>query len=206
MGGTKRYNREEAMVVAREIFPALQEASEPKRFLFAGSLRRLSESIGDIEMVYIPKIEQRPDPGDLLGNPIPVNLVDLVLDEWLKTGKISKRTGPEGGTAWGPKNKLAVHTASGIPLDFFATEESCFYSLLVCRTGPKEFNTKVCCRAIELFEKWNPYRGFEDRMTGDLRFQPRSEEELFSHLGWNYLEASKRNLTPTRMAVGSRKT
>ena len=198
-----RRTREAAMAVARELTAELKDACEPERFRFAGSLRRLSESVGDIEMVYVPRIETRPDPEDLLGNPIPVNLVNIILDRWLKEGRMTRRVGPEGGTAWGEKNKLAVHTASGIGLDLFATDEKCFFSLLVCRTGPKEFNTRVCVRAIELFEKWNPYRGFEDRMTGALRFQPRSEEELFAHLGWEYLEPHKRSLTPTRLRLVS---
>jgi DNA polymerase/3'-5' exonuclease PolX len=101
--------------------------------------------------------------------------------------------GEKGGTAWGPKNKLAVHVASGIGIDFFEATKRNFWTVLVCRTGSAESNMRVCQAAEARGLKWNPYLGFEDRRTGELLFVPESEEAVFTHVGLPYLEPSKRS-------------
>lgn len=192
MSGKIKHPRAQALEVARELTAALRELCEPERFIFAGSLRRLKPEVGDIEVVYVPRVEQRPDPDELFGRLIPTNLVDLKLNEWLRDGIITKRVGPLGGQSWGPRNKLAVHTASGIGLDFFAANQRNFWTLLVCRTGSMESNTRVASAAIKLGQTWNMYRGFEDRVTGDLLFVPDSEQALFAHVRLPYLEPKDR--------------
>jgi len=186
MSSPTKHPRAKALAVARELTAALRPLCEPDRFIFAGSLRRLKPEVGDIELVYIPKVEMRSDPDDLLGNRIPTNLFNLKLDEWLKAGVISRRVGPRGGSSWGPSNKLAVHNASGIGLDFFAADQLNFWTMLVCRTGSMESNTRVASAAIKLGQTWNMYRGFEDRVTGELLFVPDSEEAVFAHVGLPY--------------------
>lgn len=192
MSSKIKHPRAKALEVARELTAALRELCEPERFIFAGSLRRLKPEVGDIELVYIPLIEPRPDPEDLLGRVIPTNLFDEQLNAWLKAGVISKRVGPKGGNSWGESNKLAVHTASGIGVDFFQANKRNFWTLLVCRTGSAEHNTRVCNAAMERGQKWNPYRGFEDRVTGDLLFVPESEEALFQHVRLPFLPPKER--------------
>jgi DNA polymerase/3'-5' exonuclease PolX len=90
----------------------------------------------------------------------------------LKEGFISKRVGEQGGKAWGRSNKLAMHIASGIGIDFFQADNRNFWTLLVCRTGSAEMNTRICNAAIARGQTWNMYRGFEDRITGVLLFVP----------------------------------
>ena len=112
--------------------------------------------------------------------------------EWLKAGVISRRVGPRGGSSWGPTNKLAVHNPSGIGLDFFAADQLNFWTMLVCRTGSAEMNTRICNGAIARGQTWNMYRGFEDRVTGELLYVPESEEALFAHVGLRYLKPKER--------------
>lgn len=192
MSGKIKHPRAKALEVARELTAALRDLCEADRFIFAGSLRRLKPEVGDIELVYIPLVESRPDPDDLLGNLVPTNLFDLQLNVWLKAGLISKRVGEKGGSSWGPSNKLAVHTGTGIGLDFFAANRRNFWTLLVCRTGSMESNTRVASAAIKLGQTWNMYRGFEDRVTGELLFVPESEEALFAHVRLPYLQPKDR--------------
>jgi DNA polymerase/3'-5' exonuclease PolX len=192
MSSKIKHARAKALEVAKELTAALRELCEPERFIFAGSLRRLKPEVGDIEVVYVPRVELLPDPADLLGNPIPTVKFDLQLAAWLKSGVISKRVGEKGGTAWGDFNKLAVHTASGIGIDFFQANKRNFWTLLVCRTGSMESNTRVCMAAEKLRQRWNPYRGFEDRLTRELLFVPDSEEALFKHVGLPYLQPKDR--------------
>lgn len=188
MSGKIKHPRVRALEVARELTLALREHCEPERFVFAGSLRRMKPEVGDIEMVYVPRVELLPDPDDLLGNPIPTIRFDLVLNEWLKRGLLAKRVGEKGGTAWGAMNKLAVHTASGIGIDFFQANKRNFWTLLVCRTGSAESNMRVCVAAEKRGEKWNPYLGFEDRVTGELLYVPESEEAVFNHVKLPFVE------------------
>jgi DNA polymerase/3'-5' exonuclease PolX len=126
MSGKVKHPRAKALEVARELTAALRGLCQPERFIFAGSLRRMKPEVGDIEMVYVPLIESRPDPNDLLGHSVVTNLFDLKLNEWLKSGVITKRLGPQGGSAWGSSNKLAVHASSGIGIDFFQTDKQSF--------------------------------------------------------------------------------
>jgi DNA polymerase/3'-5' exonuclease PolX len=75
---------------------------------------------------------------------------------------------------------------SEIGLDFFAADQLNFWTMLVCRTGSMESNTRVASAAIKLGQTWNMYRGFEDRVTGELLFVPDSEEAVFAHVGLPY--------------------
>ena len=193
VSGKIKHPRAEALKVARELTAALRPLCEPGRFIFAGSLRRRKPEVGDIEVVYVPRSEQQPDPDDLLGNPIATNLVDRKLNEWLRAGVLTKRVGAQGGKAWGASNKLAVHLASGIGIDFFQADERNFWTLLVCRTGSAEMNTRICNAAIARGQTWNMYRGFEDRVTGELLFVPESEKALFAHVRLAYLEPWERS-------------
>lgn len=192
MSGKIKHPRAKALEVARELTMEFRPRSEPGRFIFAGSLRRLKSEVGDIELVYVPRIEELPDPGDLLGNRIATNHFDLKLNAWLQTGVIAKRVGPHGGTSWGPSNKLAVHTASGIGVDFFAADKINFWTLLVCRTGSAESDTRVASAAIKMGQTWNMYRGFEDRESGELLYVPESEEALFDYVGLPYRQPKDR--------------
>jgi len=189
-----KHPRAKALEVARDLTVAFREHCLEGRFIFAGSLRRGKAEVGDIELVYSPIVQMLPDPNDLLGNPVPTQMFDVQLEDWLRRGKLSKRVGEKGGTAWGPANKLAVHEASGIGIDFFQASERNFWTLLVCRTGSAESNTRICNAAIARGQKWNPYRGFEDRLTGELLFVPDSEEALFAHVRLPYLQPKDRTL------------
>jgi len=192
MSSKIKHPRAAALVVARELTTSLQAVCEPGRFIFAGSLRRRKAEVGDIEVVYVPRWEMQADPEDLLGNPTMTNLVGVILNEWLRAGVISKRVGPRGGTAWGSVNKMAVHTGVGIGLDFFQADKRNFWSLLVCRTGSMESNTRICMAANARGETWDPYAGFRDRLTKELLFVPGSERAVFEHVGLPYQEPWER--------------
>ena len=192
MSSKIKHPRAQALAVARELTSALQPLCEPGRFIFAGSLRRLKADVGDIEMVYVPRVVAKPDPGDLLGNPVATNLFDEQLAAWLRAGVITRRVGEKGGTAWGPANKLAVWTATGIGLDFFAANRRNFWTLLVCRTGSLESNTRICMAANDRGLTWDPYAGFRDRLTKELLFVPESERAVFEHVRLPYLKPEER--------------
>jgi hypothetical protein len=54
-------------------------------------------------------------------------------------------------------------------------------------------NTRICNAAIALGQTWNMYRGFQDRVTGELLFVPESEEALFAHVRLPFLQPKDRS-------------
>lgn len=182
------FHRHEAIEVAKELTALLRPLCLPEKFICAGSLRRRKMEVGDIEFVMIPELQPRPDPGDLFGRTIPTNLAEEKIAELLTKGHLSKRLKSDGTETWGEQNKLAVHVRIGVPVDFFFANKDNFYSLLVCRTGPKESNIAICTAANRRGLNWDPYAGIRDSLTRDLVFVPRSEKALFDYLNLPYKE------------------
>lgn len=150
----KRYPRQQAEFVARQIGSLLKPACS--RIIIAGSLRRGSPLVGDVEIVYIPKLERRPSQEDFFSS-VDVNLADEIILRLEKEGVIERRTNVNGSTMFGAKNKLMRHRETGIPVDLFATEEANWFNYLVCRTGPAESNTAIATAAKRQGWRWCPY-------------------------------------------------
>lgn len=166
-----------AMAVAREL--SLRLADSCVRLQFAGSLRRGKPEVGDVELVYIPDFRSEPDG---LFDSRRVNLADAMLDDLLRAGVIAKRRNVHGSEMWGEKNKLAVHVASGVPVDFFATSEASWFNYLVCRTGGKESNMAIADAALRKGWRWHPYAGgFTDGEGNPVRVT--CEEDAFRLVG-----------------------
>lgn len=175
-----------ARAVGSVLCLALEEECE--RIEIAGSIRRGKPEVGDIEIVYIPKMGTVRDG---LFDTKEVSRVDLLLQALLDSGVLAKRRNVNGSEMWGTKNKLALHCASGIPVDFFATTEEAWFNYLVCRTGGAENNTRVAMAAQDKGWKWNPYGpGFTDDHRRTIRVS--SEREVFELLGLRYLEPEER--------------
>lgn len=187
-----KFPRALAMEVAAELCRDMKPPGMTDRLIVAGSLRRRKDEVGDVEILYIPRIEPRPDPQDLLGNMIPTNLVDVYLQRLIERKVIEKRLNSNGAVMWGESNKLARHVATGVPVDFFSCNRANWWTLLVCRTGSKENNERICNAAIERGLKWNPYLGFEDRYTSELLHVPQSEQDVFNRVGLTYIEPWER--------------
>jgi DNA polymerase/3'-5' exonuclease PolX len=181
-----RFPNKAATEAAQEITVALHGVCH--RIEIAGSLRRRKFHVGDVEILYIPIFEDRKV--DLLfwEN---VNLAEEAIERLLCEGVIEKRVLAKGKKAWGSWNKLALHKASGIPLDLFRATQENWYNYLVCRTGPASSNTRIASEALKRGWKWNPYgAGFSHR-TGKTH-QVHSEAEVFEFVGLPYLSPERR--------------
>lgn len=187
----RKYPRASALAVAKELCDLLKPECE--QLIVAGSLRRRKLEVGDVELVYVPKFV----PGvknDFFSAPPAANCVDAKL-AWM-LDKISgplleKRMSRVDTEAWGEKNKLAVHRASGIPVDLFATTESAWWNYVVCRTGSAESNTLIASAAQSKGWKWHPYKsGFTDA-NGDLVVVT-CERDVFDLVGLPYKEPWER--------------
>jgi DNA polymerase/3'-5' exonuclease PolX len=155
MSARQKFPRAAALDVARELVRVLKPCCEPERLIVAGSLRRMKDEVGDVEIVFVPKTGTVQDglfekEGDL---------AEAALDELLARGVLRKRTNSQGSEMWGAQNKLALHVASGIPVDLFSIRGDRFFNYLVCRTGSAQMNTLIASKAIERGLKWMPYHG-----------------------------------------------
>lgn len=188
-----------ARAVAEKIVASL--APFCRRITIAGSIRREKTEVGDIEILYIPKIEtvETPDPNDMFGakQQRSLNLADVQLQGLINGGQIQKRLNKLGRESWGQDNKFARAVKTGVPIDFFSTNEIAWYNYLVCRTGPADLNTEIAARAKRMGYTWHPTAyGFERRFEsepGKVRWlQVTSEQQVFDFVGLPYLDPTAR--------------
>jgi DNA polymerase (family X) len=177
--------------IARKVADQLvaELVSRCERIEIAGSLRRGKADVGDIEILFVPRIGQIRMPGELF--PLRGSLADELLEQWLARGVITKRFNINGSAAWGTLNKLAVHVGSGIPVDLFATTAEHWFVSLVVRTGSKEMNTTLAGSALRRGMQLHMYGVMEVRATGE-QIIPQSEREMFERLGVPYREPAER--------------
>jgi len=182
-----RFARAAAIEVARQMCAMLTPCCS--RIIVAGSLRRRKREVGDVDIVYIPNMVSGKDPADLFGKEIQHNAVDVALEELIRRGIIARRLKTHGTESWGERNKLAVHVASGIPVDLFAADHDNWWNMVVCRTGSMASNIRLAETARETGWKWDPTsEGFtrpsQQKGGGYVEVKVcRSEEEVFQFMG-----------------------
>lgn len=184
----QRYPRAVALKIAEEL--EFQLAPLCRACRIVGSLRREKPDVGDIELLYIPIWRKVRSPVDMFAQ-VPCSEAEDLIAAWLKLGTLKQRPNKLGNFTWGPQNKLAIHAASGIPVDLFATTEENWWVSLVIRTGGKETNLRLTTGAHACGRKLHAYgSGFTDRDGG--RLLCKSEEEVFGFAGLPYLPPEKR--------------
>lgn len=189
MSDGKRYPRSDAIAVARELCDELKANTE--RLIVAGSLRRGKQEIGDVEILFVPKIEMRQNRFSLFPDVKPVDLADERINYLLTIGWLAKRAGKSGVFAWGEKNKLAIHVKTGIPVDLFATTEDNWFVSVVIRTGGKATNLLLTTGAQRLGRKLHAY-GNGVTMPGGSNVRATSEQHVFELCGVPYREPKAR--------------
>lgn len=164
-----------AIVVAETILDLVHDSCT--RIVIAGSIRRQASEVFDIEILYIS--HTTPADADLFGECAHINLADRAVAAMLHSGLIHQRLNTRGQAIWGKRNKLAIHTRSGIPIDFFATTEDCWWNYLVCRTGPAENNIRIATAAKTRGYQWNPYGPGYTRLHDGQQVPMTSEAAVF---------------------------
>jgi DNA polymerase (family 10) len=188
MSEKTKWPYEVALPVAREIVSLLAPACE--RIAIAGSLRRQKLLVGDIEILFVPRMVKRRD--GLFDDKI-VSVAGEVIYEKLRSGYFQQRPSKTGVFTWGEANKLAVHTASGIPVDLFSVPAANWWVSLVIRTGSKETNLRLTTGANKLNRTLHAYGyGVTDRKTNET-IAATSEEHVFELCGVPYLLPDRRN-------------
>lgn len=186
MSGKTKFPHATALAVAEELQAMMAPAC--KRIAIAGSLRRLKPEVGDIELLFVPILSDRPD--GLFDRRI-VDVASEVIDGLLADGVIAKRPNVNGHFTWGERNKLAVHVASGIPVDFFGTNEDNWFVSLVIRTGSKETNLALTTGANKQGASLMAY-GCGVKWSDGTITRATSEEHVFELCGVDYKEPKER--------------
>lgn len=182
----QKFDSEDAMPIAKELIEQLRPFVE--RIEIAGSLRRCKDQVGDIELLFIPRLDTRQS--DMFSTE-PVDLAHEQLNHMLASGQLQKRPSETGVCTWGRLNKLAIHTASGIPVDFFATTPENWWVSLVIRTGSKETNLQLTTGAQRKGAKLNAY-GSGITWSDGSQTAATSEQHVFELCGVEYRYPNER--------------
>jgi len=134
MGGETRLPREQVLPIALSLYRALEPACD--KICIAGSLRREEPTVGDIEIVAVPKhllhlnlldeLEPEAEPSQLL-----TILRGLICDGVL--------VWPEKNKANGPSLKRLTVVELGIPIEIYLCDEYEYGYITMIRTGPADF-------------------------------------------------------------------
>jgi DNA polymerase/3'-5' exonuclease PolX len=188
---TNRRPLAEAQAIAGGIVEMLAPLCE--RIEIAGSVRRRRESVKDVEIVYVSKVELLHVDGQLFAEE--VLAADARIYDLERAGVLAMRPNVNGAFTFGSFNKLMIHAQSGLAVDLFRTTEAAWWSYLVCRTGGAESNTLLASSAQRVGLSWHPYAGGFSRVGEPAEkcvHWPTSEAEVFRLAGRPWLEPEAR--------------
>lgn len=153
--------------VAREIKDLLKTLEYVDRVEIAGSIRRMKETVGDIDVLVTTT-----KPLEVMDFFTKMELVDDVVVS-------------------GPTKSTVRLKESGIDVDIRTFEDESFGSALMYFTGSKETNVELRRIAISLGYKLSEYGVFD----GDQLIAGTTETEVFNSLGMDYIEPELRENT-----------
>ena len=189
----------EAHAVAEQLVGELADACE--RIEIAGSIRRRKGEVHDIEIVAIPRVEERGGE-DLWGEAMPtrVDLLRVGIGNGIDMGYLAAREVPihrrdgtvETGQRMGDAYKALVYR--GMPVDLFITDPERWGCIFALRTGPGDWNARLVTDCKRYF------RAVADgRVTHLGRPVPTPEEEdFFRALGVPWVDPWDRSVERLR--------
>lgn len=188
--GERKFPARLARAVGESLIELLRPYCLPGRLEIAGSLRRGRAEVGDVEICYVSQIGDVDKPGELFT--ASGLLADCFINELL-VAKLAQRLSEDGKATWGNLNKLAVHRASGVPVDLFREPNSAdWWRTLVIRTGPKDFNLKLIAGAKARGLALHAYGpSFTDLQTGQS-LSALGEKEFLQLCGFDWIEPEDR--------------
>ncbi len=168
-----RFLISEALAIAEKIVEELKQLKEIDKISLAGSLRRMKETIGDIDILVTIKRGYKDKEG-----------AKKVMDKFINLEGIEK--------VWDyGLTKSSVRFDLGIDADLRIVEDYEFGSALQYFTGSKEHNIITRKLALEKGLKLNEYGVFK----GNKRIAGQTEEEVYQAIGLPYIEPELRENT-----------
>lgn len=158
----------DALSIAHALCVRLRALPQVVQVAYAGSLRRMRETIGDIDLL-VASTESGP------------------VMEVLRTGDLVREVIAAG------EKKTSVITVRGIQADLRVIEPEAWGAALVYFTGSKAHNVRIRERAIRRGMTLNEYGLFE-KDSGE-RVASRTEEDVYAALGLAWVPAPMREDT-----------
>jgi DNA polymerase/3'-5' exonuclease PolX len=195
-----------ALAIAESIRDQLAPYCE--RIEIAGSIRRRAESIGDVELLVIPKLVRRQLAlfDDFATDQPPVDLLHEALEDLEHHLEIRKRRDSKGRSFWGPSDKrilwrYGASSTDWIAVDVFGATSSTWGAKLAIRTGPWQLSKLLVTHrgkggllAHDLeFRAGGLYRYEDGGRSARRHFVATpTEHDLFRELGLPYIEPALR--------------
>ncbi len=154
-----------AMDLAEEVLAELEPMRQVRRATYAGSLRRMAETIGDIDLLVASQ-----DPGPVMERFTSLPAVDRVL--------------AHGET------KSSVITTKGLQVDLRVIAPEVWGAALIYFTGSKAHNIRIRELAVRKGLKLSEY-GLFDAASGEL-IVAETEEEVYGRLGLPFIPPTLR--------------
>ena len=152
-----------AYPLASHIVSSLSELDVVEGASFAGSLRRMQETVGDIDILV-----SSPDPKAVIGHFTHLDIVERVLAEG--------------------KTKSSIVTKEHVQVDLRVVSGESYCAALNYFTGSKEHNIRLRELAQQLGMKLNEYGLFGKTRSGrEKRVAGATEEEVYEALGLTYI-------------------
>ncbi|MGZ8565851.1 MAG: DNA polymerase/3'-5' exonuclease PolX [Actinomycetota bacterium] len=160
-----RVRIDEALDVADQLLDRLGPLHEVRRAATAGSVRRMAETIGDVDLLVA---SDRSEP--VMETFVGLGLVDQVL--------------ARGAT------KSSIITRAGLQVDLRVVPLEAWGAAMIYFTGSKAHNVRIREMAVRAGSKLNEY-GLFDAVSGEL-IAAETEEDVYRHLGLPYIEPTLR--------------
>jgi DNA polymerase (family X) len=154
-----------AFDLAEEILGALREVKEVRRCDYAGSLRRMRETIGDIDLLVASEE------------------AEAVMDEFTSMPYVN-RVLARGST------KSSILTTKGLQVDLRVVEPAVWGAALQYFTGSKAHNVRIREMAVRKGLKLSEYGLF--RVKGGALIVAETEEEVYERLGLPWIPPTLR--------------
>ncbi len=181
---------DEARALADEVVDLLEVVTE--RIAIGGSIRRQRETVGDLEIVAIPRYEEGVTQVDMFTQATSrLNLLDARCRDFLERGTFAHRLDKNQRPAFGERYKRLTY--KGFPLDLFSATEENWGVILLIRTGPSEFSRRFVTRRSQGGLLPNDLRVEDGAVWRGVERLPTPEEpDCFRLVGLSYIPAERR--------------
>lgn len=178
--GQKRLTIGIATEIANIIINKLTQLPQIRKIKVAGSLRRMKETIGDIDILVDSSNPQK------------------VMETFIRLPQV-KRINAQGET------KSSVFTHENVQVDLRVVDPKCFGAALLYFTGSKSFNIRLRQMAIKKKMKINEYGVFGIKGKKEHLISAKTEEECFKSIGIDYIPPELReDIGATELFAGGK--
>ncbi|HIE43333.1 MAG TPA: DNA polymerase/3'-5' exonuclease PolX [Candidatus Omnitrophica bacterium] len=163
----ERIPLQEALATATRVIEPLKKLKEVKKLSIAGSLRRMGETIGDIDILLTSDEPEK------------------VMEEFVSL-PIVKEVFARGVT------KSSILTNEGRQVDLRVVPEESFGAALHYFTGSKAHNIRIRELGVKKGLKINEYGIFKKEERGEVKIGGREEEDVFKSVGLPFISPELR--------------